>query len=110
MASHEHMTGHMQPKPNTVLDPVCGMYVDPETARGAAEYQGKTYYFGSSRCEERFRAEPEKYLAAKPMPGNLVQLGGITPVKLESLGAGVAGNKAVTYVCPMDVEARGGRQ
>jgi YHS domain-containing protein len=44
-------------------DPVCGMDVDPATARQKAEYQGKTYYFCSPGCKKAFEAEPEKYLA-----------------------------------------------
>jgi Cu+-exporting ATPase len=109
MASHEPMSGTMQPRPNTVLDPVCGMYVDPAKARGSAEYQGKTYYFCSPRCEERFKAEPEKYLAPKPPSSGLVQLGGVAPAKpqpLAPLPPEHSQQGTVTYVCPMDPEVR----
>ncbi|HXF57422.1 MAG TPA: heavy metal translocating P-type ATPase [Actinomycetota bacterium] len=44
------------------LDPVCGMEVDPAQAAGSQEYQGTTYYFCSTSCLERFRAEPERYV------------------------------------------------
>ena len=44
-------------------DPVCGMTVDSSTAAGTYEYQGRTYFFCSVHCLERFRAEPAKYLA-----------------------------------------------
>lgn len=47
----------------TVHDPVCGMDIDPTDAVGTEEYEGKTYYFCSKSCQERFRAEPEKYAA-----------------------------------------------
>ncbi len=111
MASHEHMSGTMQPRPNTVLDPVCGMYVDPAKARGSAEYKGTTYYFCSPRCEERFKAEPEKYLAPKPQPpSGLVQLGAIAPAKPQSRPGTQPVEQqskgAITYVCPMDPEVR----
>jgi P-type Cu+ transporter len=43
-------------------DPVCGMDVDPATARHTAEYQGKTYYFCAPGCKRAFEAEPQKYL------------------------------------------------
>jgi Cu+-exporting ATPase len=43
-------------------DPVCGMDVDPATARHSSEYQGKTYYFCAPGCKKAFDAEPEKYL------------------------------------------------
>src|SRR5665213_1105157 len=48
-----------------VKDPVCGMDVDPSTAKHRADYAGQTYYFCSARCRERFVAEPGKYLAAE---------------------------------------------
>ena len=41
-----------------VLDPVCGMTVNPETAAGQTEYQGKTYYFCSPGCKVAFEKEP----------------------------------------------------
>jgi P-type Cu+ transporter len=44
-------------------DPVCGMIVRAEDAAAAWEYQGMVYLFCSVRCMERFRAEPEHYLA-----------------------------------------------
>ena len=43
-------------------DPVCGMEVDPASAAGTAEYQGKTYYFCSPGCKAAFEREPEKYV------------------------------------------------
>ena len=45
-----------------VLDPVCGMTVNPETAAGQTEYQGKTYYFCSPGCKVAFEKEPDQYL------------------------------------------------
>src|SRR5215472_3827676 len=44
-------------------DPVCGMSVDPTKAAGKVEHKGKTYYFCSKGCAERFAQEPEKFLA-----------------------------------------------
>ncbi len=44
------------------IDPVCGMQVNPQTAAGKSEYQGKTYYFCSPGCKKSFDKEPEKYL------------------------------------------------
>ena len=52
-------------------DPVCGMDVDPHTAKHRADNAGRTYYFCSARCRERFVADPAKFLAedtAKPAP------------------------------------------
>ena len=74
MGSHEHMAGTTEPRANTVLDPVCGMFVDPQKARGSVWHNGKTYYFCSPPCIERFQAEPEKFLNNP----TLIQLGGIS--------------------------------
>ena len=46
-------------------DPVCGMTVDPATAKHKAEHAGATYYFCSAGCREKFVAEPERYLDAE---------------------------------------------
>ena len=44
-----------------VKDVVCGMEIDPKGAAAQMEYQGKTYYFCSSDCHDKFMAEPQKY-------------------------------------------------
>jgi P-type Cu+ transporter len=43
-------------------DPVCGMKVDPATAKHRFSHKGEDYFFCSARCRERFAAEPEKFL------------------------------------------------
>ncbi len=43
-------------------DPVCGMTVDPATAKHRAQHLGNAYYFCSRSCRERFEAEPTRYL------------------------------------------------
>jgi P-type Cu+ transporter len=50
----------------SVIDPVCGMEVDPEDAAAAWPHAGATYYFCSVACMERFRADPRRFLAADP--------------------------------------------
>jgi Cu+-exporting ATPase len=42
-------------------DPVCGMQVDPAKAAGSSERNGKTYYFCSPRCKQKFDADPKQY-------------------------------------------------
>lgn len=72
------------------IDPVCGMTVQPATAAGSYEYQGKAYYFCATSCFTKFRAGPIYYLTppeqriprAMPVPS-----GGV-----------------VEYICPMDPE------
>ncbi len=75
----------------SVKDPVCGMTVDPQNARGGShEHAGQTYYFCNPRCRERFAADPLKYLAP--------------PV--EAPQPVVKAVPGTTYVCPMDPEVR----
>ena len=82
-----------------VLDPVCGMTVNPQKARGSVEHKGKTYYFCSPRCVERFQAEPEKYLAPK-----LVTIGLAPSMPRPQPAVTKATNRQGSWVCPMDPE------
>lgn len=45
-------------------DPVCGMNVESGKAV-KAEYNGETYYFCCSRCQQAFEKGPEEYLGAR---------------------------------------------
>lgn len=54
--------------PAAVMDPVCGMSVDPREADGTLAHQGKVYYFCSRHCLDRFRAQPAKYLSSAHVP------------------------------------------
>ena len=47
-----------------VVDPVCGMHVDPHNAPAQSNYDGKTYYFCSEECKRTFDATPEQYTAS----------------------------------------------
>jgi P-type Cu+ transporter len=49
----------------TAIDPVCGMRLDPATAKHRFSYRGQDYFFCSDRCRARFEAEPEKFLQPK---------------------------------------------
>ncbi|OLB27762.1 MAG: copper-translocating P-type ATPase [Acidobacteria bacterium 13_2_20CM_58_27] len=55
--------------PPKARDPVCGMSVDPTKAAGKVEHKGEVYHFCSKRCAERFRQDPEKFLAAPGSAG-----------------------------------------
>lgn len=69
-----------------VIDPVCGMQVNPSDAAGKREYQGETYYFCGLDCAAKFWANPDRYLKPKePSP--------------------LAGEQA-EYTCPMHPEVR----
>jgi Cu+-exporting ATPase len=60
------------------------MEVTPGTAAGSFEYQGQTYYFCAKSCLAKFQADPDKYLAPKP----------VAPLPA----------KDVEYTCPMHPE------
>src|SRR6266550_621764 len=55
--------------PPKARDPVCGMSVDPTKAAGRVEHKGEVYHFCSKCCAERFRQDPEKFLAAPGSAG-----------------------------------------
>lgn len=44
-------------------DPVCGMWVDPETAAATYEHDGEVFYFCARGCRDAFEEEPERYLS-----------------------------------------------
>ncbi len=52
--------------PHLVKDPVCGMDVDPSTARFKTTYAGRSHYFCSASCLTKFEDEPAGYLSAVP--------------------------------------------
>ena len=43
-------------------DPVCKMTVDEKEAAATAMYEGKTYYFCSESCKDRFVEQPTEYV------------------------------------------------
>src|SRR5512142_2224692 len=57
------------PASKEVVDPVCGMTIDPADAVGRIDHQGQTYYFCADSCLERFKANPEEYV--KPADGRI---------------------------------------
>jgi Cu+-exporting ATPase len=98
-----------------VIDPVCGMTVDPARSAGSVEYRGTTYHFCSRHCVQKFQADPERYLSPESPP--LVQLGlggrsapaGHSATSCPACDPHLeqqpvpAGSK-VEYICPMDPE------
>src|SRR5216683_2367350 len=93
--------------PPKLKDPVCGMTVDPEKAAGKVEHGGKTYYFCSKGCAERFSREPEKFLATPsigsmhhdPAPTEHAAMQHNAPAALLT-----PDKKEVRYTCPMHPE------
>jgi Cu+-exporting ATPase len=58
----EHKMGK-QREGGRVKDPVCGMDIDPDSAAATAGFGGQTYYFCSTACHDKFKADPEKYVS-----------------------------------------------
>ena len=54
--------------PGAAIDPVCGMTVDPATAKHRTETGGETVYFCSTGCKARFEADPAAYRGRKSAP------------------------------------------
>ncbi len=88
---HAHPARPPPPAPESgkVIDPVCGMSVDPAAPKGGSHvHAGHTYSFCNPKCRVKFAAEPEKYLAPRPQ----------TPPEPVAPGT--------VWVCPMDPEVR----
>jgi Cu+-exporting ATPase len=103
-------TEPLNPTPRLERDPVCGMSVNPATAKHKYERGGKSNYFCSAGCVEKFKADPGKYLG--PRSSSLVIPSLVTPglVKLRSAAPTDAPARPTTagvaYVCPMCPEIR----
>ncbi len=48
-----------------VVDPVCGMTVDPLTSRHVVDYRGQRFYFCCPACRRLFEENPDAYLSAQ---------------------------------------------
>jgi len=44
-----------------VKDPVCGMNVNPLKAAAQSQHNGKTYYFCSQSCKQKFDQKPAQF-------------------------------------------------
>jgi Cu+-exporting ATPase len=83
-------------------DPVCGMSVNPETAKARAEYHGKTYYFCCGGCTQKFQHDPVKYAGAPSrVPHAATQQQATSEVTARP------GTQAIRYTCPMHPEIVG---
>ncbi|MDB5590900.1 heavy metal translocating P-type ATPase [Enterovirga sp.] len=91
--------GHSHPHPQPghedgpaagglATDPVCGMRVDPETAKHRALHDGEEVLFCSAGCRTKFLAEPERFRA------------GAAPPPAVEMPAGTV------FTCPMHPEIR----
>ncbi len=92
-----HHSGHQHAQPDaglpfaahsshdaTAIDPVCGMTVNVATAKHVLQHESRDVYFCSSRCKEKFSADPARFADGSPEP--------------ETMPAGTL------YTCPMHPE------
>ena len=78
------------------IDPVCGMRVNIPTAKWSQEYAGRKFYFCGPRCLEKFKLDPQQFVArADPAPAS---------TKLPQ--AVPAATHTGEYTCPMHPEIR----
>lgn len=49
----------------TVVDPVCGMTVEPKKSTILSTVQGQTYWFCAEGCRRAFEENPAKYLKSR---------------------------------------------
>ena len=49
-----------------VVDPVCGMTIDPAKAAGTSEFEGRRVHFCSAGCKQKFDADPSQYAGKLP--------------------------------------------
>ena len=76
------------PPKGVAVDPVCGMSVTIADAEHVAMHEGSDHYFCSSRCHDKFLADPELYLSGAHLDA------------VEDVPAGTI------YTCPMHPEIR----
>jgi YHS domain-containing protein len=83
MSEHQHASA---PAAGRVIDPVCGMTVNPQATPHKHTHHGTPYFFCSAGCRTKFTAEPAKYLDGKAKPEPMPE--------------------GTIYTCPMHPEVR----
>jgi Cu+-exporting ATPase len=82
----------------TARDPVCGMAVDPATAKNRAEHAGSSFFFCCAGCKAKFLASPERYLNPS----------GDAPAPAAHPAPSAPSARGTVYTCPMHPEIRRG--
>ena len=85
--------------PAVATDPVCGMSVNPATARASGVHEGRTYYFCCPSCLQKFQAEPHRYLHAE-----VATAGGRSAHDPATRHPPPATAEGAVYTCPMHPE------
>ena len=84
----DHHHDHTDTDHGKVLDPVCGMTVDPQTSKHRVDHHGTIYHFCSAGCRTKFASAPQQYLDKSKTPQSAVVPEG------------------TVYTCPMHPEVR----
>ena len=99
--AHDHTMSHSAGRTHSdgqglvsdsATDPVCGMKVKVDGSTLSATHLGQTYYFCSSKCRDKFRAEPAHYATHRdvaPAPADVTA---------------VSAPPGVKWTCPMHPE------
>jgi Cu+-exporting ATPase len=96
------------------------MTVDPARAKATHDHAGKTYYFCCRGCQEKFSAEPARYLTPKTLVGiapvsskpmQIAPAPARSPHMHSAPSAAAPVSRTITkspneYTCPMDPEVR----
>src|SRR3981081_223703 len=111
----------MNTEPSSIeKDPVCGMTVDPARDKATQEHAGQTNFFCGRGCQEKFGAEPAKYLSSRklegiaPTPLRTIQIAPApvhsAPPQLTSIAPAPPPasprQSSSDYTCPMDPDVR----
>ena len=86
----------------TTIDPVCGMTVDPATAKWMTTHDAVDYLFCSRSCRDRFLAQPAAYIKAS-RPAEQSHERHVAAQEKMGPTSGTS-SAAVEYTCPMHPE------
>ncbi|WP_296217299.1 heavy metal translocating P-type ATPase [Pseudomonas sp. UBA2684] len=92
---HDH-SKHQEDQHGSQHDPVCGMVVKPDSPF-TESHEGQTYRFCSTKCQEKFRADPTRYVNHPQHDEHMHHETPLTP-------SGTSGS--AEYTCPMHPEIR----
>lgn len=79
---------------NPLIDPVCGMTVQPGASEHRHAYKGVDYVFCSQRCRLKFEVRPADFVCRKPA----------ATFAARRPGSSEPGAKSAVYTCPMHPE------
>ncbi|MBA2743250.1 MAG: YHS domain-containing protein, partial [Chthoniobacterales bacterium] len=85
----------------TVLDPICGMEVDPENPGAVAERDGEKFYFCSEHCRQKFLQPDAKPIARHGSDADHSCCDGERRDEAQAGGAVAKRKTAKKYFCPM---------